>query len=106
MEGFIILMMLLLWIVPMFVASTIWSNKGGSSLVGFLFGLALGWIGVLIAAVANPDSAVLTQVNKPYWGETPLVNLPERGKVCPRCAEEVKAAAQVCRYCGHEFVSA
>ncbi len=24
-------------------------------------------------------------------------------KVCPRCAERVKAAAQVCRYCGHEF---
>lgn len=24
-------------------------------------------------------------------------------KICPRCAERVKAAAQVCRYCGHEF---
>ena len=24
-------------------------------------------------------------------------------KICPRCAEEVKAAAVVCRYCNHEF---
>lgn len=32
-------------------------------------------------------------------GETPGT------KICPRCAEEVKAAAVVCRFCGHEFNS-
>ena len=26
-------------------------------------------------------------------------------KACPKCAEQVKAAALVCRFCGHEFVS-
>jgi hypothetical protein len=25
-------------------------------------------------------------------------------KVCPRCAEDIKAGAEVCRYCGYQFV--
>jgi len=29
---------------------------------------------------------------------------PSEEKTCPRCAEQVKAAAQVCRFCGHNFV--
>lgn len=28
---------------------------------------------------------------------------PAETKVCPQCAESVKAAAVVCRYCGHRF---
>jgi hypothetical protein len=31
--------------------------------------------------------------------------LTETTKVCPRCAETIKAAAVVCRFCGHEYGS-
>lgn len=27
------------------------------------------------------------------------------GKTCPDCAEKIKDAAKVCRYCGHKFTS-
>jgi Uncharacterised protein family UPF0547 len=28
---------------------------------------------------------------------------PSEEKTCPKCAEQVKAAAQICRFCGHSF---
>lgn len=28
---------------------------------------------------------------------------PETQKTCPMCAEDVKSAARICRYCGHSF---
>ena len=85
-----------LWILPMFVAMAIWHEKGGSSGIGFLMGFALGWIGVVIAAVASPTPT----------GATVSVSgtfTPGATKTCPRCAEDVKEAAVVCRFCGHEF---
>lgn len=42
------------------------------------------------------------------WGgalrlDLTLVAVAEGTKTCPECAEEVKAAANVCRFCGHRF---
>jgi len=47
------------------------------------------------AAAASPPAA--GPVAAPGAAETSEM------KTCPRCAEEVKAAAQVCRFCGHSF---
>ncbi|MFN2490541.1 MAG: zinc ribbon domain-containing protein [Actinomycetota bacterium] len=50
----------------------------------------------------EPSSAVTTH--------DPVVQAPPpppaQTKDCPRCAETVKAAAKVCRFCGYEFQEA
>ena len=37
---------------------------------------------------------------------TPELGVLSRDKICPRCAESVKGAAQACRFCGYEFTAA
>jgi len=51
------------------------------------------------------SAAEKTETGQPPAPETePAVPSPRPDKkVCPRCAEEVKFAAQVCRFCGHSF---
>lgn len=59
--------------------------------VMFVIGLLFGPIAVIGAFLpARPDSR---------WA----IRYGMGNKTCPRCAEEVKVAAQVCKHCGHEF---
>jgi len=76
--GFVIL-----WLFCGIVASIIASNKGRSGCGWFLLGVLLGPFAFAVALLPRVDS-----------GTT---------KVCPQCAEEVKAAAKICRFCHYEF---
>jgi hypothetical protein len=36
-----------------------------------------------------------------------VIGIPKgESKKCPKCAEEVKVEAEICRFCGHNFLSA
>jgi hypothetical protein len=62
-------------------------------LIGFLVFLAM-------LIVKPPGSLSVTYSLTETRGE-PIAAAVE--KTCPRCAEHVKVAAKVCRFCGHDF---
>lgn len=95
MEGLIIFA-IVFWIIPIFIAANVWENKGGGKGAGVALGLFLGWLGVLIAAIATPSNAVKQQ----RAGSTGLSAAQSRE--CPFCKSSIRRDASVCPHCQRE----
>jgi predicted membrane channel-forming protein YqfA (hemolysin III family) len=54
-------LILLIWVVAATVVATIIGNRKGRPWTGFILGLLLGWIGVIIIAVTPPTYAMRVQ---------------------------------------------
>lgn len=81
------------WLICGGIAAMIASSKGGSGGLGFLVGVLLGPIGIIVALFMGSDAGkVEKQVSSGQM------------KKCPRCAEAVLPDAKVCKHCQHEFV--
>ena len=60
------------------------------------------WIFLLVALVFSPLIGFLAALIIPARVTN---SLSEDTKICPECAEHIKEAANVCRFCGHRFES-
>lgn len=111
---------IVLWIVPLFVANSIGKSKRRA---GLIYGLFLGWIGVLILAIlpALPEPTAAEQLEaldrqrgqyKASYIEQKKAELQaqlaaaETHRECPFCKESMRKDATVCPHCRHESPAA
>ena len=88
--GAFILLSIALW-----VGDVAWA-KGRSRGAFILFALLVPLVSWVVVATMTPlPNAAATQAIR-----------DDVGKVCPQCAETIKAAAVKCRFCGYEFAPA
>jgi len=82
------------YFIPAFVAfSRQHPHRGPILLVNIFAGWTLfGWVAALIWSLASPTGGSFDPFEA--GGES---------KICPRCAERVKRAALMCRFCGYDF---
>lgn len=62
-----------------------------------VLGLVVAWV-IGVGTVVGYVLAI-------YMSWRFYVTRRDEAKVCPRCAERIKAAALVCRHCGHDFAA-
>jgi Superinfection immunity protein len=76
------------------------AQRGMVAVIDIFLGWTLvGWVVALaIACSATASAAAMSPVRPPV----PAPVQPDT-KVCPACAETVKAAATICRFCHHKF---
>jgi ribosomal protein L40E len=60
-----------------------------------ILGLVVAWVVAVFTVVVYPVAIYMSWRYYVSWRDA-------GSKVCPRCAERVKAAALVCRHCGYE----
>lgn len=89
-------MIYILWIALSIAAGILAHNKGRSGMGFFMLSLVLSpLVGLISAAIARPNAARM-EVAELASGES---------KRCPHCAEIIKRAAKICRFCNRDVAA-
>ena len=75
-----------------FVASSIYSSKGRNPVSGFIAGFLFGPLGIMFALFLSLDGDALIH-QRIKQGEL---------KLCPYCAEPIRAQAVICKHCNSD----
>ncbi len=83
------------------ISLAVWQNKGGSPVVGFLWGFLLGLIGLIVVAVARPSGnrrvKDVPAAQTAAWQQYAQPQVPSRP--CPNCGQGILADQGVCPHC-------
>ncbi|MFG1414062.1 zinc ribbon domain-containing protein [Xanthobacter sp. VTT E-85241] len=90
---------LLVWFGLAIASAVIAPSRGRSAILWFFLAFFISGALAIILLLALPSKKV------PQPAEVRLVEAPpsSNSKTCPKCAETIKRAARVCRFCGYSF---
>ena len=81
----VLIVIAVLWVLPIFIASSMGKPKGRE---GWMYGILLGWLGVLLLAALPKNTARGAFVECPHCRET----IRHNASVCPHCQREIPTA--------------
>ena len=93
-----------IWVFSGLLGAMIGSGKGKAG-QGFLLGLLLGVIGLIIIAVISPTPEAQAHRNAQVASAGAALTGASPTRPCPWCAEPIKPQAVVCKHCGREVES-
>jgi hypothetical protein len=94
--------LVVVWLACALFGCAIGSNKGRGG-TGFVLGLLLGVIGVIVIAVMRPAPEAHARRNQPVTVAARNLDSQPWLRPCPWCAEKIQPTAKTCRHCGREL---